>query len=180
MTLTQQTTNKAGLAKLFNVSTVTLDRWLQAGLPYEQAPGSAGKSYVFDVPAVIQWRIEREAGNNRRDDSADELRRRKLAAEAEIAEMEAAQRAGRLLQRDEVDAAVIGAFARVRARLLGVPQKVAPLVAPMEEPGECEVAVRSAIYDCLRELSETNVQSLSTEETRHQTAAGKEINDGNS
>lgn len=65
-----------------------------------------------------------------------------------------------LLPRGDVDAAVIGAFARVRSRLVGVPVKVAPIVVTMESPAEAQAAIREAIYEALRELSETSVADL--------------------
>ena len=84
----------------------------------------------------------------------------KAKEEADKLEMHNAQTRGELLPREDVDAAVIGAFARVRARLIGVPSKIAPLVVAMDSPAEIEAAARKAIYDALRELSETNVTSL--------------------
>lgn len=86
-------------------------------------------------------------------------RARKAKEEADKLEMENALRRRQLLDRSDVDAAVAGAFARVRARLLNVPSKVAPMVAP-DAPAEAEAAIRDAIYEGLRELSETTVSDL--------------------
>lgn len=87
-------------------------------------------------------------------------RARKAKEEADKLEMQNAQLRGDLLAREDVDAAVVGAFARVRSRVIGIPSKVAPLIVGMESPAEVEAVVRRAIYDALRELSETSVAAL--------------------
>ena len=84
-------------------------------------------------------------------------RARKTKEEADILAMKSAQARGELLPRDDVEVAVVGAFARVRARLIGIPAKVAPIVVTLDTPAEAQEVIRQAIYEALRELSETNV-----------------------
>jgi hypothetical protein len=107
----------------------------------------------------------RSLAGNKSGDPDDDLnltaeRARKAKEEADRLEMLNAQTRGELLARGDVDAAVAAAFARVRARLIGVPSKVAPLVAMVDAPAEAQGIVREAIYDALRELSETSVAAL--------------------
>jgi hypothetical protein len=90
----------------------------------------------------------------------NEERARKAKEEADRLEMMNAQMRGELLARGDVDAAVAGAFARVRARMIGIPSKVAPVVAIMDNPAEVQGVLREAVYDALRELSETAVSDL--------------------
>lgn len=87
-------------------------------------------------------------------------RARKAKEEADRLEMQNALLRGELLKREDVDAAVIGAFARVRARLISVPAKVAPLAIGLDTPAEIEAEVRRGIYDALRELSETAIGDI--------------------
>lgn len=87
-------------------------------------------------------------------------RARKAKEEADKLEMQNAQMRGELLARDDVNAAVVGAFARVRARMIGVPSKVAPLVVSMESPAEAEAAIRGAVYEALKELADTSITDL--------------------
>lgn len=104
------------------------------------------------------------AGNKSGDPEADldltAERARKAKEEADKLEMQNAQMRGELLARDDVTAAVVGAFARVRARLIGVPSKVAPVVVSMEAPAEAEAAIRGAVYEALKELADTSVSDL--------------------
>lgn len=87
-------------------------------------------------------------------------RARWTRARADAAEQLVAERARTLLRREDVDAAVVGAFARVRARLLSIPSKAAPLVLGKDTAEAAEV-IRRAIYEVLRELADTNVSDLS-------------------
>lgn len=89
-----------------------------------------------------------------------EERARKEKEQADHLEMKNAELRRELLQREDVAAAVVGSFARVRARLIGVPSKAAPMVMGLETPAEAEAVIRNAVYDALRELSETTVADL--------------------
>lgn len=104
------------------------------------------------------------AGNKSGDPDADldltAERARKAKEEADKLEMQNAQMRGDLLARTDVDAAVVAAFARVRARMIGVPSKVAPVVVTLDVPAEAESIVRKAIYEALRELSDTSVADM--------------------
>ena len=104
------------------------------------------------------------AGNRSGDPDADldltAERARKAKEEADKLEMQNALMRGELLARGDVDAAVVGAFARVRARMIGVPSKVAPLVVTMDTPAEVESVIRRSVYEALKELADTSVADL--------------------
>lgn len=104
------------------------------------------------------------AGNRSGDPEADldltAERARKAKEEADKLEMQNAHLRGELLAREDVNAAVVGAFARVRARLIGVPSKAAPMVVQCEVPAEAEAIIRKAVYEALRELADTSVSDL--------------------
>jgi terminase small subunit / prophage DNA-packing protein len=99
-------------------------------------------------------------GSDGSDRDLTSERARKAKEEADRLEMQNAQTRGDLLARDDVNAAVVGAFARVRARMIGVPSKVAPIVVSMDTPAEAEAAIRGAVYEALKELAETSVTDL--------------------
>lgn len=65
--------NKAELAKAFDVSVNTIDKWLARGCPYVEK-GTNGKEYEFDLKAVMAWRNRRTGrGNAPEPGLADEL-----------------------------------------------------------------------------------------------------------
>jgi hypothetical protein len=59
-----------------------------------------------------------------------------------------------------VDAAIEGSFARVRAKLLGVPSKVAAEAAAEDEPVRVQAMLQASIYEALTELASTDVAEL--------------------
>lgn len=114
--------------------------------------------YVRHLRALAAgWKGEGEDGDVL-DLTAE--RARKAKEEADRLEMQNAQMRGDLVARGDVEAGIIGAFSRVRAKLIGIPSKVAPLVAAMTEPRACETAIRKPIYEALDELAETTLDDL--------------------
>lgn len=81
-------------------------------------------------------------------------------AQADAQEMKNAQARRELLARADVDAAAEGAFARVRAKLLGVPSKVAAEVAAEDDPIRCQAIVQAAVDEALSELAATDLADL--------------------
>jgi phage terminase Nu1 subunit (DNA packaging protein) len=107
--------------------------------------------------------LRAEAGRYGSGDLTGE-RTRLARAQADREEMKNAQLRGELLARSDVDAAVVGAFSRVRQRLLAIPSKLAPILATKMEPAECEAEVRRAVHDALQELSETRPEAMAAED----------------
>lgn len=87
-------------------------------------------------------------------------RARKTKEEADHIEMKNAQLRRELLARGDVDAAVTGAFARVRARLLAVPSKVAAEAASVTDPLAAEDLIEGAVHEALAELASTDIEQL--------------------
>ena len=87
-------------------------------------------------------------------------RARLTRARADVAEIELAHRRGDLLARQDVDAAVAGAFGRVRARLLVLPSKIGAEVAAVGEPAQAAEIIRGAVHDALAELAGTTIDDL--------------------
>lgn len=52
--------NKATVAAFFDVSLSTVDGWIRRGCPFIQS-GSLKSSWQFDILAVIEWRLSRDA-----------------------------------------------------------------------------------------------------------------------
>lgn len=100
------------------------------------------------------------AGGSAEDLDLTVERARKAKEEADRLEMQNAQMRHQLLARADVDAAVTAAFARVRARLIGLAAKLAPILMTLQSAAEAQAAIREAINGVLRELSETTVADL--------------------
>lgn len=85
---------------------------------------------------------------------------RLAAAKADQAEMKSAQIRGELLAATDVTLAVQSAFARVRAKLLGLPSRIAPRVAGLKGEAAIEEATTDLVHEALGELAVTIVEGV--------------------
>jgi len=96
----------------------------------------------------------------------DRVRTQKMAAEAQIAEIELAKVRGELVTAEEVVTAWIDVVGAVKAKLLSIPTKAAPILANEESAGGCQIILEDLINEALEELAnydpETNPTSTSS------------------
>lgn len=83
----------------------------------------------------------------------DEARTRKVNAEAEIAELELAQVHGRLVVAEDVISAWSDVLGAVKARMLSIASKAAPVLATENNAGMCQQIVEDLVREALEELS---------------------------
>ena len=81
-----------------------------------------------------------------------EATRRHRQAAAKLAEYELAQKSGSLVPVEEAAAEIERRILPARAKLLGLPVKLAPLVAP-ENPDKARAVLERAIHEVLTELA---------------------------
>ncbi len=143
-------------ALLLGVSAPTVKALVEQGLPALER-GGHGKPWEFDMAAVAAW--DRECGPNaRRDGQSGVLdpsieKARKDRAQAELAELELAKRRGRMIDVDDVEKMMTDDYARVRARLLSMPSKLAPLVVTITDPAEADAVLTIEVSEALGELA---------------------------
>lgn len=121
----------------------------------------------YDLDIVREQYIEslretaagRSAASGNLDLPAERARLAKEQADGQ--EMKNAVTRGELLPRSEVTAAVTSAFARVRARLLAVPTKTAPLLLGVSDLADLTGKLSDGIHEALAELSGTIVVAVS-------------------
>jgi phage terminase Nu1 subunit (DNA packaging protein) len=145
------------LATLLGVTRQTLDRWVKQGCPYvERADRDVGKEWRLSLPAVVEWRerqaVEKAVGDTR-GLSLEAARERKMAAEAGIAEAQLARIRAEQVSLNEVLQIVGDKLAVVSTRMKGVGPKVAPLVGPVTDIGECRRIIDDAIVEAIHELT---------------------------
>lgn len=106
------------------VSLPTVDRWVRDGAPVKQR-GRQGIAWEFVLGDVIAWWGERERANAAGDDTGDveELKRRKLAAEAGKAELEFAKARGDVAPVRDFERAQAKVMAAIRANVMNVPAR---------------------------------------------------------
>ena len=97
--------------------------------------------------------------------SYDEARTRKVNAEAEIAELELAQVHGKLVVAEDVISAWTDVLGAVKARLMSVASKAAPVVSSETNPGMCQQIIEDLVREALEELSGYDPQISATTAT---------------
>ncbi len=97
-------------------------------------------------------------------------RARFAAAQADDREMKNDLARGDQIKVGEFHMMMTTAFARVRAKLLALPSKMAPLVAATT-PAEAQAMLREVIHDALNELAATTVAGVSEDEGPEQSGA---------
>lgn len=120
-----QQCNKGELCAIFGVSPPTVDGWIRNGCPIVQR-GARGVAATFNTADVARWLRDRArdegAGTSQADEA--ELKRRKLAAETALSELELAKARGDVAPLDQVERMVSRAFAEVRAGMRNIPGRV--------------------------------------------------------
>lgn len=172
--MAEQDVNKADLALLMGVSSVTVGHWVNKGCPYVQK-GASGKAWVFRVPDVVAWREEQvalQAVGDTKSLDIDEARRRKVAAEAALTELDLSKRKGELVEIEDVAESVGEDYANLRAKLLSLPVKVAPQAVGITDAIEVQSLIESLIHEALEELVSDGIYQ-STAEGDSETEAGE-------
>jgi len=152
MAMTKRGWSVSALAVEFGIDRRTVAKRVEGIAPAGVERGSP-VWLLADVAPAIMGAVEPD------ETGIDEAKRRKALAEARLAEFAVEREAGRMLAREDVDAAVIASFARVRTRLLSVPHKCAPLVQGQDVATASET-IRAAIWAALAELSQTSVAEM--------------------
>lgn len=116
------------------------------------------EEYIRSIREVAAGRVQ----SGELDRAQESARKDKEIADKYA--LENAQRRSELLPRDEVAAAVTAAFARVRARLLALPAKIAPLVLGLTSLAEIKGKISDAVNEALAELAGTIVAGVPTDE----------------
>lgn len=164
--------NRSKLAETLGVTLPTVDGWVRAGCPVVQK-GGRGVEWVFDVPDVAAWRIDRavrEATGDKVQDK-DALELRKLAAQAERAELELTEARGLVAPVREFERAMSRAFAEVRANVLNVPQRVVTQLLGETDETKFKSTLRAELVLALQAAAEVDV-SLDGDEDEDDATGG--------
>lgn len=161
--------NKKELAQIFGVSVQAVDGWISRGCPYVEK-GRALEGYKFDSSVVAEWRTQLAIsdaliGKGEGDGDEDLAARRKLEAEASLAELKLARETGQLIAMSDVESTWMKLIGNARAKLLSIPAKTAPLAHTAETIEEAQSAIELAIHEALNELAEGNGTSDSPEQS---------------
>lgn len=153
--------SKVDLAQFYGVHVNTISQWVGNGCPFI-SKGGPGRKWVFNSSDVTTWREDQLVLQALGDTSSldiDEARRRKLAAEAALVELDLSQRRGEVIEIEEVAGLVGDDYANVRAKLLSLPSKLAPQMIGIEDPAECKALIERGVAEALEELTADGIYS---------------------
>lgn len=144
--------SRAEVAILFGVSTQTVDAWVRKGLSCDKQKNAT----MFNTAQVAKWLEERAAEQAVSIDASkvdiDEAKRRKIVAEAALSELELAREQGAVVEIEDVAAEIDEQLANVRAKLLGLAPKCAPMIVAAEDLNEVKAVLEDAVREALDEL----------------------------
>ena len=153
MAMVAQMWTLSGLAVELGMDRRAVGRML-AGVPADGTGPKGANAWLMRTAVDVL------AGLKQDGPSLEEEKTRQAKEGADRLAMENAARRGELIDRAVADAAVVGAFSRVRSRMLAIPSKTAPLVIQDMEIAEAEHLIRSHVIEALQELADTNVAEL--------------------
>jgi phage terminase Nu1 subunit (DNA packaging protein) len=150
--------NMQKLADILGVTRKTIRERMNKGLPYESR-GDTGREYVFDSVKVIAWMIEhaQEGGFQRGlkpDLNLNDLKKRKLEAEAMRVEIEIAKEMKTLVNVDDAVSGIASAATTFRQQIQNIPRRVTPLLLGETDEQVAREILSSQLEECLNELSQ--------------------------
>lgn len=156
--------NRTILSVIFGKNFSTIDAWVRQGMPYVKK-GRKGNDWLFDTAKVIAWReakLKNEVATPERIE-LEEAKRRKLAAEAAILEIELQIKRREVLMRCDVLQSLTQAYLTIKQRLRTIPERVVPqLIAEKDEQVAHGVLI-DEIDDALLELSQMDFDASASE-----------------
>lgn len=145
---------RAQVAAAEGVHPDTVTKWKNRGCPIARR-GRRGVPDHYDIGVVRAWRVSVESKPSDNAGVVDLARERsrKERAQALLAEQKYAERAGQLLEAEDVRVTWAGHVVAVRAKLLAIPQALTARVCRAYTTGG-EIAVERVLEDAMHEALE--------------------------
>lgn len=146
---------KYEIAEFFGVAETTVDQWVRRGCPVVER-GSKGKQWKINTAQVSDWLrqrdIEQATGANLSDEQ--ELKRRKLAAETQKAELEMLRVKGDLVPLAQLERSLSNTFAELKTNLRNIPKRTATALVGETSEVRIKDVILAEIDQCLEVLTQ--------------------------
>lgn len=136
------------VAELFGVAPKTIVEWQEAGFPVAQR-GGPGVPNEYDAPACIKWLVEREVRKVQGESPRDRLFR----IQGDTAELELAEKRGRLVAADQLEPKWRSAVIAAREYLLRARRDLAARTGGVTDQRRREEIIDEVHQAFLRKLS---------------------------
>lgn len=165
-----QTLNRGEVAAFFGVTPPTVDGWVRAGCPVKKGQrGVASEFNSAEVAAFLREKARQEGSGTALADEA-ELKRRKLAAEAEKAELEVAKAKGEVAPIREFERVQAAMMAGIRANVLNVPARAVLQLLGCTDEIEFKTKLRAELTLALETAAEADLELGDEDEDDLETA----------
>lgn len=150
--------NREELAEIFGVSLNTITAWLRNGCPYQEK-GRQGKPWRFNTRDVAEWQREQAQIEASGDGPLDEqeLKLRKLAAEATQAELDLARDRRQVAPISEFERARAMENATIRANVMNVPGRVVTQLIGETDEARFKEVLAAELVQALESAAESDV-----------------------
>lgn len=140
------------IADVFGVDLESIRLWRTKGMPHRLVSNRPR----FVVAECVRWRREQDKKESRETASPDEAkeRTRKLAADADMAELRLRQKRGELVAVAEVERTVDRLVSTVRARVLAIRGRWAPRMIALPDMPAATATLDELAMDILSALTD--------------------------
>ena len=139
------------ISKLFGISERRVQQLAQDGIIPK--PEKNQYELVGSVRSYINYLQQRAFGKGVGTQDTFVERARLLKAQADMAEIELAERTGELVTVERVESDWLEMVTACRAKMLSIPTKTAYQIAHLENPEEIEKFLKRVIYEALTEMA---------------------------
>jgi len=157
---------QADICRIFGISSTTFASWMNNGAPFVEK-GAKGRPWKVNTREVSDWLREREVELRAPIQSttdADELKRRKLAAETAKVELELARLKGEIVPLAQLERALANTFAELKTRMRSVPSRIATTLIGEDNETRIKAVILAEIDQALEALGEFDLEEPDAEE----------------
>lgn len=140
------------IAKLFMLTERRVQQLVQMGIIPKNEHGRY--ELVPVVQGYVRYLQERSLGRTGAPEDYHQEKARLVKLQADKAQLEVDELSGDLVRADEVAKEWEEMLGDMKGRLLGLPSKAAPIVAPQTHPGEVLAVLKDLVNEALQELYE--------------------------
>lgn len=164
-TVSSRHVTRATLGEVFGVSLPTVDTWIRGGCPVVKR-GGRGENWQFDTADVAKWLRDKAVADATGTTTVDEneLKRRRMAADTAVAELNLAKARGLVAPLDQVERMTARAFAEVRAGLRNIPGRVVSLLIGETDERRFKRIMLEEIDQALESLANADLAGSDEEE----------------
>ena len=149
--IAQMTANLGDIQLILGVSKSEVKRLVDESIIKKDLRGTY--DLLHSIKGYIGYLQVRSGGTKGVSADYHEERSRLTKFQADKAEFEAALMAGRLVDVEQLTQAWEGMLSSMRAKLLAIPSKVAPIIADEDEPGMVQNIIDDYMREALEELA---------------------------